>query len=118
MKRPAISRGPCRLWGRSSQSVKSVLGPLVVEPLGLAQRAFQRRRRDHLYLGADPDRVLDMGRNPVGMIDQTLSVPALWPRLGDDGQLVHAALARQLHDEMSTAPVGRKQHFLDLGREQ
>jgi hypothetical protein len=40
------------------------------------------------------------------------------PRLGDDGELVHAAFAGQLQDEMAAAPIGREQHLLDLGREQ
>ena len=38
-------------------------------------------------------------------------------RFGQHRHLVHPPFARQFDDEMAAAPVGREQHFLDLGRE-
>jgi len=41
----------------------------------------------------------------------------LGARFRQNRHLVHPPLARQFDDEMTAAPVGRQQHFLDLGRE-
>src|SRR6266702_4798728 len=100
------------------RGIKSILRPLVVEPLGLAERALQRGRCNHPHPGADADGVLDMGRDTVSMVDEPATIPALGSRLRDDGQLVHAAFAGELEDEVAAAPIGREQDFLDLGREQ
>src|SRR5262249_132034 len=59
---------------------------------------------------------LDEGRDLLRMDGEPAAVPMLMPRFGKHGHLVHAALAGQLDDEMTAAPVGGEQCLLDLGR--
>src|SRR5581483_6960576 len=83
------------------------LRPLVVNPLGLAKRAFQGVGCDRLDLGGDADGVLDVDADPLGMIDKPAAVPALRTGFGRDGQFIHSPVAGELHDKMAAAPVGR-----------
>src|SRR5271169_3973089 len=83
------------------------LWPLVVNTLGLAERAFQRIGRDDSHGCRYSDGVLDEGRNLLGIGHEPAAVPALGASLGQDRHLVHPALACQFDDEMAAAPIGR-----------
>src|SRR3984893_8102876 len=94
-----------------------LLRPLGKHALGLAERAFQRFRRNRPDPRRYADGVLDMGGDPLAMLGQPAAIPALGARFRQHRHLVHSPFARQFDDEMAAAPVGGEQHFLDLGRE-
>src|SRR3954452_12077764 len=114
-----MSRREMSLVMLCSQTMLSnlVLRPLVEDAFSFAERTLQRFGRHDPDLRADADRILDEGGNLLGLNGETAAVPAFRPRFGQHGHLVHAALARQLDDEMAAAPVGGEQRLLDLGRE-
>ena len=104
--------------GIDGQRHELPFGSLVMNALRLAERTLQRVGRDGPHLRGDADRILDVRRNPLGVITQPAAVPALGARFGNDRQFIHASVTRELKDEMAAAPIGREQHLLDLGRKQ
>ena len=98
----------------TTRNERLLLRPLVINSFGFAEGTLQRLGCDRPDVRSDTDRVLDEQRDLFGVRGQAAAVPVLGPRFGEHRHLVHAALARQLDDEMAAAPVGRQQHLLDL----